>query len=280
MKKGVRILNVARGGVIDEAALVDAVEAGIVAGAALDVFEVEPLPPESPLRRTNKIILTPHLGGSTFEAQEQVAEDVAMQVVDVLNDRPARYAVNAPIIPPRDLEILIPYIDLAERMGRFLRQLDTHGAGDVEVSAHGDLAEFDLSYVKAAFIKGLLSGVTEDRVNLVNANLMAERRGMRLIERKKHESEGPYENMLTLRGTLGSQRWTVRGAVVQGEPYIVAINDLWVDFPATGNILLHQPPGSAGHCRPRGHPARAKRHQHQLHARRTPRAAARKPSWR
>ncbi|MGL4650206.1 MAG: hydroxyacid dehydrogenase, partial [Caldilineaceae bacterium] len=104
MKKGVRILNVARGGVVDEVALVEAVEAGIVAGAALDVFEAEPLPADSPLRRTNKIILTPHLGGSTFEAQEQVAEDVAVQVVDVLNDRPARYAVNAPIIPPRDLE--------------------------------------------------------------------------------------------------------------------------------------------------------------------------------
>ncbi len=249
MKQGVRILNVARGGVIDEAALLDAVEAGIVAGAAFDVFELEPLPAESPLRRSPRIILTPHLGGSTFEAQEQVAEDVAVQVVDVLNDRPARYAVNAPIIPPRDLELLVPFIELAERMGSFLQQLDAQGVHDVEVSAHGDLAQFDLSYVKAAFIKGLLSGVTEERVNLVNANLMAERRGMRLIERKKHEHEGPYENMLTLRGTLGSQRWTVRGAVVHNEPYIVAINDLWVDFPATGNILLtsHQDrPGIVG----------------------------------
>jgi len=249
MKKGVRILNVARGGVIDEAALAEAVDAGIVAGAALDVFEQEPLLADSPLRRNNRIILTPHLGGSTHEAQEQVAEDVAIQVVDVLNDRPARYAVNAPIIPPRDLELLIPYIDLAERMGRFLKQLDSHGVHDVEVTAHGDLAQFDLSYVKAAFIKGLLSGVTEDRVNLVNANLLAERRGMRLIERKKHENDGPYENMLTLRGTIGNQRWTVRGAVLQGEPSIVAINDLWVDFPATGNILLtsHQDrPGIVG----------------------------------
>lgn len=249
MKPGVRLLNVARGGVINENALVEAVEQGLVAGAALDVFEDEPLAADSPLRRTNKIILTPHLGGSTIEAQEQVAEDVAVQVVDVLNDRPARYAVNAPIIPPKDLEVLIPYIDLAERLGRFLKQMDNAGIGDVEVTAHGTLADYDLAYVKAAFIKGLLSGITEERVNLINANLLAERRGMNLIERKKHEHEFPYENMLTLRGTLGSQRWTVRGAVLQNEPYIVSINDLWVDFPATGNILLtsHQDrPGIVG----------------------------------
>lgn len=249
MKPGVRILNVARGGVIDESALVEAIEAGIVAGAALDVFEQEPLPADSPLRRTDKIILTPHLGGSTVEAQEQVAEDVALQVVDVLKDRPARYAVNAPILPPRDLELLIPYIDLAERMGRFMTQLDSHGVSEVEITAHGTLAGFDLDYVKAAFIKGLLSGVTEERVNLVNANLMAERRGMRLTERKKHDHDMPYENVLTLRCTLGAQRWSVRGAVLQGEAHIVAINDLWVDFPASGNLLLtsHQDrPGIIG----------------------------------
>src|SRR5690606_16886724 len=104
MKPTVRLLNVARGGVVNEAALVEAVESGRIAGAALDVFTTEPLPDDSPLRRNPKIVLTPHLGGSTIEAQEQVAEDVALQVIDVLNDRPARYAVNAPIIPPTDLD--------------------------------------------------------------------------------------------------------------------------------------------------------------------------------
>ena len=249
MKRGVRVLNVARGGVINEEALVQAVEAGIVAGAAFDVFTAEPLAADSPLRRSDRIILTPHLGGNTFEAQEQVAEDVAVQVVDVLNDRPARYAVNAPIIPPKDLELLIPYIDLAERMGRFLAQMTSGGVSDVEVTAHGNLAGFDLSYIKAGFIKGLLAGITEDRVNLVNAGLMAERRGMNLMERKKHEHEFPYENMLTLRATHGGRRWMVRGAVLQNEPFIVCINDLWVDFPASGNILLtsHQDrPGIVG----------------------------------
>ena len=103
------------------------------------------------MRRTHQIILTPHLGGSTSEAQEQVAEDVAIQVVDVLNDRPARYAVNAPILPPKDLEILIPYISFAERMGRFMQQLTgAGGSRKVEITAHGPIAGFDLAYIKAA----------------------------------------------------------------------------------------------------------------------------------
>ncbi len=249
MKPGVRILNVARGGVVNEVALVEAIEAGHVAGAAVDVFEVEPLAADSPLRRTDRIILTPHLGGSTVEAQEQVAEDVAIQVVDVLNDRPARYAVNAPIIPPKELELLVPYIELAERMGRFLKQMDASGVSDVEIAANGTLADFDLTYIRAACIKGLLAGITDERVNLVNATLMAERRGMRLMERRTRANGSRYENMLTLSGTLGGQRWAVGGAVVQGEPYIVSINGLGVDVPAEGNILLtsHQDrPGIVG----------------------------------
>jgi D-3-phosphoglycerate dehydrogenase len=239
MKPTVRILNVARGGVINETALVEAIESGQIAGAALDVFTEEPLPADNPLRRCQGIILTPHLGGSTYEAQEQVAEDVALQVLDVLNDRPARYAVNAPIIPPTDLEFLVPYIDLAERMGRFLQQLAGHGGiSDVEVTAHGRLADFDLAYVNAAIIKGLLSGVVSIRVNLVNAMLLAERRGLNLTERKIHQHEERFEDLLTLRLTALGERWMVRGSVLQGEPYIVGINDLWVDFPASGNLLL------------------------------------------
>ncbi|MBW7881174.1 MAG: phosphoglycerate dehydrogenase [Caldilineaceae bacterium] len=237
-KPGVRIINVARGGVIDEAALVAAVASGHVAGAALDVFEEEPLAPDSPLRSHPNIVLTPHLGGSTIEAQEKVAEDVALQVLDVLNDRPARYAVNAPIIPPKDLEFLIPFIDLAERMGRFIRQLGAQGMGDVELTAEGELAEYDLGYIRAAVIKGMLADVVSVRVNLVNAGLLAEKRGMNLIERRKHQRQFAYENLLTLRATSGSERWTVRGAIMRGEPHIVAINDLWVDFPASGHVLL------------------------------------------
>ena len=250
MKPTARILNVARGGIINEEALAEAVEAGEIAGAALDVFADEPLAADSPLRRHNQIILTPHLGGSTYEAQEQVAEDVALQVIDILHDRPARYAVNAPIIPPKDLDFLVPYIDLAERLGIFLQQLSgSGGIGDVEITAHGQIADYDLAYVKAGAIKGLLSGVVNIRVNLVNATLLAERRGMNLVERKMHHSEARYENMLMVSATSGDERWSVRGSVLQGEAYIVGINDLWVDFPAVGNLLVsshHDRPGIIG----------------------------------
>jgi D-3-phosphoglycerate dehydrogenase len=239
MKPTARILNVARGGVINETALVEAIEAGEIAGAALDVFAEEPLAENSPLRRSNKIILTPHLGGSTHEAQEQVAEDVALQVIDVLNDRPARYAVNAPIIPPKDLDYLIPYIDLAERMGRFLQQVSGQGGiNRIEIAAHGELANFDLAYLKAGAIKGLLGNVTDIRVNLVNATLLAERRGIDVVEHRLHQHEARHDTLLALTIYTQGDTWTVRGAVLQGEPYIIGINDLWVDFPATGHLLL------------------------------------------
>lgn len=248
MKTGARILNVARGGILDEVALVTALDSGHLAGAALDVFEDEPLSIESPLRNSDRIILTPHLGASTVEAQEQVAEDVAIQVIDVLNDRPARYAVNAPILPPRDLEFMLPYIDLAERLGCFLRHLGGQGVGNVEVTAYGTLANFDLDYINAAVIKGILGDVTQVRINLVNAALVAERRGMNLVETKRHHHEAPFETMLTV-STNSGEEWSVSGAVVRGEPYIVAINDQWVDFLAEGHVLLtsHQDrPGIVG----------------------------------
>ncbi len=239
MKPTARILNVARGGVIQEDALLNAVESGQIAGAALDVFDVEPLPLDSPLRRCDRIILTPHLGGSTIEAQEQVAEDAARQVIDVLRDRPASYAVNAPIIPPQDLEILVPYIDLAERMGRFALQMTgSEGISDIEITAHGHLADFDLAYIQAAAIKGLLSEVVDIRVNLVNATQLAERRGIELSERKVRHAESRFESMLALRVTAGGEDLTVRGSVQQDEPYIIGVNDLWVDIPAMGNLLI------------------------------------------
>ncbi|RME57716.1 MAG: phosphoglycerate dehydrogenase, partial [Caldilineae bacterium] len=239
MKPGARVLNVARGGVIDEEALVEAVRSGHIAGAALDVFEEEPLPPDSPLFDCPQIILTPHLGGSTVEAQEKVAEDVALQVLDVLEGRPARYAVNAPILPPKALEFMIPYIDLAERMGRFLRQLDGQGINRLEITAHGPLAEYDLDYIKASAIKGILAGVVADRVNLVNAELLANQQGMEVMERKVLHHHERYETMLTVRMHTGALTRTVRGALLHsGEPTIVAIDDLWVEFPAEGHLLL------------------------------------------
>ena len=255
MKPGVRILNVARGGIINENELVEAIEAGMVAGAALDVFETEPLPADSPLRRTNQIILTPHLGGSTVEAQEQVAEDVAIQVVDVLNDRPARYAVNAPIIPPNDLELLIPYIDLAERMGRFIQQMDAAGVSDVEIAAHGGLADFDLSYIKAR----LHQGAAERGYRRSRQPRQRHAHG-RTPRDEAHRAQDPrarssYENMLTLSGTTGHAPLDGARGRVAGRAVHRRNQRPMGRLPGDGQHSAHVHQDQTGHCRPRGHAA-------------------------
>mgnify|MGYP001157939313 CR=1 FL=1 len=248
-KAGVRIVNCARGDLIDEAALLDALESGQVAGAALDVYAKEP-PASSRLLGHPQVVLTPHIAGSTHEAQLQVALDVAEQVIDVLHGRLARYAINTPIIAPKDLEALTPYIDLAERMGRFLTQLEPSRMDRLELIVHGPICELDLSYLEAATLKGLLDGVVAERVNLVNARLIARQRGLSLSQRRMRHHTERYENMLTL--TVGNGDWQrmVRGVMLQEEPHIVCIDDLWVDFIASGHLLLtwhHDRPGIVGH---------------------------------
>jgi len=249
MKPTARILNVARGGVLDETALVEALKEGRLAGAALDVFESEPLPAISPLFGLPNVILTPHLGASTEEAQVQVAEDVAIQVVDILNDRPPRHAVNAPIIPSSDLDFLMPYIDLAERIGHFARQVGPQNVSELEVTAYGRLAVFELDHIKAAVLKGLLGASVEVRINLVNAGLIADQRGLTITENKISEHDMRYKTMLAVTTRSGDQQLTTRGSMIEGTPNIVAIDDLWVDFFAKGHLLVsrHQDcPGIIG----------------------------------
>ena len=232
------ILNVARGGLVDEEALLEALNEGRLAGAALDVFETEPLPPDSPLFSHPAVIMTPHLGASTVEAQDRVARDVAQQVLDVLEGRQARYAVNAPIVPPRDLEYLVPYVDLAARMGNFLQKIDSRVATQVELTLHGPIADMDSAFLRASAVQGLLSGLMEERVNVVNADQLAAQRGMNLMERRQVQHSHRYENMVTMRVTHAEDRWTVRGSVLQGIPSIVSVNDMWVEFAAEGHILM------------------------------------------
>ncbi len=238
VKASARILNVARGGLVDEVALVQAISEGRLSGAALDVFEEEPLPADSPLLASPNIILTPHLGASTHEAQDRVARDVSVQIQEVLRGGQAKYAVNAPIVPPRDLEFLIPYIELATLLGRFLMQVDMQGANQIELTAHGPIADIDMSYIVAGSVQGLLAGILEERVNVVNAERLAAQRGMNLVKRKQSQHRRRYENMLTMSSLTEEKQWTVRGALLHGIPNIVAIDDVWVEFAAQGNILL------------------------------------------
>ncbi len=248
MKPTAFVLNVARGGVVDEEALIEALDEGAIAGAALDVFSQEPPPPDSPLLRHPKIIVTPHLGGSTVEAQEQVARDVAEQVLAVLKGGLARYAVNMPLLPPEEMKALGPYIDLAERLGKLAAQIGEPRARSIEITASGEIAAYDLEYVEAAALKGFLDGVVDVRVNLVNAKSIAAQRHISLQRRKQMDS-GRYAAMLSLTVSTDGERITLGGTVMEDGPYVVNVDGFWVSFPASGRMLLvrhHDRPGVIG----------------------------------
>ncbi len=177
MKKGVRIINCARGGLVDEGALYDAIKSGIVAGAALDVFEQEPPPADHPLLSLEEVIATPHLGASTTEAQEGVAFTVAEQMRDYLLTGALRGAVNVPALGTKELGLLRPYIELAEKLGRFHAQLVDSAVREVRIEFAGEIADADGAPVTRSFLAGLLRDVSA-RVNVVNAFLIAEERGI------------------------------------------------------------------------------------------------------
>lgn len=180
MKKGVRLINCARGGLVDETDLLAAIENGTVAAAALDVFQNEPLEEHSPLLKNEKIITTPHLGASTTEAQEGVALTVAEQMRDYLLSGELRGAVNAPSLAAKELEALQPFIDLGEKLGRFQAQIrDEKPIREVKLEFEGELAERDASPVTRSFLAGLLQNVSA-RVNVVNALHIAEERGIKI----------------------------------------------------------------------------------------------------
>ena len=179
MKQGVRIINCARGGLVDEAALYDAIKSGIVAGAALDVFVEEPPAKDHPLLLLDEVIATPHLGASTTEAQEGVAFTVAEQMRDYLLSGALRGAVNVPSLGTKELAILRPYIDLAEKLGRFQAQLVDSAVREVKLEFAGELVELNAAPVTRSFLAGLLRDVSA-RVNAVNAFLIAEERGIKV----------------------------------------------------------------------------------------------------
>ncbi len=235
VKPGVRVINTARGELIDEIALIAAIDAGRVAGAAIDVFREEP-PGESPLLTHPKIIVTPHLGASTEEAQERAALDVAQEVLTVLRGEPARYAVNAPLVSAETMEVLRPFIDVAERAASLATQLSEGQLRSVEIDYLGDIAGYDDAPLKAAVIKGLLAPVSEENVTIVNAGLIAERRGLRIIERKGPSEE--FANLLSVHVHTDSGETTVAGSAFHDGTHIERVNDFWVDIPSNERYLL------------------------------------------
>lgn len=239
MKPTVRIINCARGGIIDEAALAEALKEGRIGGAALDVYENEPLEADSPLRSLGKqAILTPHLGASTAEAQINVAIDVAEQIRDVLLGLPARSAVNIPGLYPDALEKLRPYLQLAENLGNLVGQLAGGRVELLNVRLQGELADNNSQPIVVAALKGLLSQALRERVNYVNASIEAKERGIRIIE-TRDGSIRDYTGSLHLeaKGALGDH--SVTGALLgDGEIRITDIDEFPINVPPTHHMLF------------------------------------------
>ena len=236
MKPGAILLNVARGGVVDEAALAEALVEGRIAGAGVDVFEIEP-PSGSALLAAPNTLLTPHLGASTAEAQVAVAEEIADQVLDVLAGRSARYAVNAPLLTPETAQALAPYLPLAEILGRFFAQFCRTGVRTLTLEIGGELSSFDGSPLTAAVLRGLLETSTTERVNLVNAAALAKGRGIRVVERKTPDA-GAYAALLTLSGESDGRTTTVAGTVAGGEPRLTRLNEYPLDMEPADVMLI------------------------------------------
>jgi len=248
MKRGAFLLNVARGGVIDEDAAAQALRDGQLGGAAFDVYTAEPPPADLPLRDAPNTVLTPHLGASTEEAQVAVAEEVADQILDVLDGRSARYAVNAPLLSPESARALEPYVPLAELLGRFLAQFARRGPTSLTVEVAGEPAAFDSAPIVAAALRGLLESTTTERVNLVNAAFIAKSRGLTVVERRSPDA-GPFAALVSLAATNDGGTTRVAGTVEHGEPRIVGLDDYRVEMAPTDVMLItrHEDrPGTMG----------------------------------
>ncbi len=237
-KPGVRIVNCARGGLVDEQALLEALEDGRVAGAALDVFEQEPLPADSPLRSHPRLVLTPHLGASTAEAQEKVAVRIAEQFNAYFGEGVVRNAVNMIALEPSVAERLAPWQRLAETMGVLQAELLEGRIEELTVKVAGDIGELPLRAFTAAVLKGLLGRVLSRKVNLVNAESVAKDHGYPVREQRDLDTDG-YAGLLTvvLRSDRGER--LLEGAVFgHDHPKIVRIDDFYLESDAKGEILL------------------------------------------
>ncbi len=238
MKDGVRIINCARGGIVDEKALHAALKSGKVAGAALDVLEKEP-PENNPLLELDNFICTPHLGASTREAQLNVAVAVAEQIADYLNTGVARNAVNVPFVAADVLPKVQPYIGLAEKLGSFLAQIYEGGLDKVTIEYFGEVAELDAAApITTAVLKGLLDPIMEEAVNYVNAPFIAKDRG---IEVKEVKSSDPtdYPSLIKVTASSGKKSFAVAGALYnKKDPRIVLVDDFLLEVVPEGDMLV------------------------------------------
>ncbi|MEP7270984.1 MAG: phosphoglycerate dehydrogenase [Acidobacteriota bacterium] len=237
MRDGVRIINCARGGLVDEGALFEAIKSGKVAGAALDVFVVEPPPADHPLLGLDEVVVTPHLGASTAEAQDQVAVTISEQVADFLRTGAVAGAVNVPAVSPDAIDAMRPYLLLGEKLGSFQTQYFGRAVSEVQIDYSGEVADRDVQPITRAILTGMLSPVSA-RVNQVNAMLIAEERGLRVIE-SKARTASDFASLIevTVRGDEGQSK--VGGALFgRNDPRLVAIDDHRLEAVPEGHMLV------------------------------------------
>lgn len=238
MKNGVRIVNVARGGIIEDSALIAAVKSGKCAGAAIDVFEKEPPDFSNEIFDLPSVITTPHLGASTQEAQTNVAIDVAEQIVDVFEGRSARAAVNMPALSPEVLAAVQPYLPLAGRMAALIVGTMDGRCSRVEVEFLGELADIESGPITRAVLVGMLGPVVGEMVNFVNAPVIAKSRGIEVVESRKSDFDD-YSALLTLRVRTDKGSAEISGTLFEGrEMRIVAMGGFPMDFVPEGVVLV------------------------------------------
>jgi D-3-phosphoglycerate dehydrogenase / 2-oxoglutarate reductase len=239
MKRGVRLVNCARGELIDEAALAQALRQGHIAGAALDVFSEEPLR-NSPLVELDNVILTPHIGGSTFEAQEAVGYQIALQVKEYLKSGVIQNAVNVPSVSHDEFVELQPYIVLAEKLGSFLAQVSEGALEEISLRYSGHIAEWKTDLIRNAGIKGILNQALEEKANLVNAAAIAASRGLRVHEaRQPKDSTGGVGSVLSMLMKTQTEEHLVKGALLHGQaPRLLHVDGIEVEAPLERNLIF------------------------------------------
>ncbi len=250
LKEGVRIINCARGGIIDEKALAEAIQSGHVKGAAIDVFEEEPVAKDNPLLALPHVIVTPHLAASTEEAQVKVAQELAETLRDFFMTGAVRNAVNLPALDAEQFKELEPYLTLCEKLGMFVTQLADGAPKELKIEYAGEISLKNTTPLTLAVLKGFLTPILGSEVNVVNAPYLAKERGLRWTETKTNET-ADYTSLITLKVSSKSSKLSVAGTLLaKNNPRIVAIDGLSVDVVPEGAMVIYtnvDKPGVIGH---------------------------------
>ncbi|HEY0793461.1 MAG TPA: phosphoglycerate dehydrogenase [Chthoniobacterales bacterium] len=237
LKPGARVVNCARGGLIDETALCAALTSGHVAAAALDVYETEPPPVDFPLRDLPNVVFTPHLGASTVEAQEGVGIEIAEAIRSVLLDGVIRNAVNVPNIDAKTLALVRPYLDFGEQLGRFVRQIGPKRCDQLTINYSGKVNDVETTPISRSVLKGFLEEVGGQDVNLVNVTSLAQNIGLRVAETRE-SATGEFTDLVEVEAKLGKEAVSVAGTFIGLSPRIVTINGRHIEARPKGVLLL------------------------------------------